>query len=254
MRNGSEWRPSKFVYREGRLVASRDASQVAVGSRLVAGLVAQHYQDAFSKYAKGRLLDMGCGKVPFFEAYKPFVSDVTCIDWANSQHPNRHVDLECDLSEVIPCKSESFDTIILSDVLEHLPEPEKCWHEMSRLLAPGGHALINVPFYYQLHETPYDFYRYTEFALRRFAEIAELHVTDLRTIGGAPEIICDTVSKLVAGRRLGNLLASGIQATCAKLSQTGWGKRASRRTGVRFPLGYFLVVMKPSLERRGSGV
>lgn len=123
MRNVDEWRPSKFLLRGGRLTASSDTAELAIGSRLVAECVARKYNHYIPKYCRGRLLDLGCGKVPLFEAYKPFVQEIVCSDWPASPHGGTFVDVECDLSQPLPFENDRFDTVILSDVLEHIPEP-----------------------------------------------------------------------------------------------------------------------------------
>jgi len=51
-------------------------------------------------------------------------------------------------------------------VLEHLRAPETVLAELSRVLVPGGRLCLTVPFVWPLHEEPYDFFRYTPFALR----------------------------------------------------------------------------------------
>jgi SAM-dependent methyltransferase len=244
MQNVAKWRPSKFVVRAGKLRASGDTRELSRSSRLIADLVAQAYDRAILEHARGRLLDMGCGKVPLYAAYRQRVSDVQCIDWANSLHGPEHLDKTCDLTQCIPYSDGEFDTIILSDVLEHLPEPAKCWHEMHRLLAPGGKVLLNVPFYYSIHEEPYDFYRYTEFALRRFADNAGFDVVELARLGGAVDVLADVVGKLLAGARLGHAAAL-LQSLAGALGKTRLGNGARRRTAKRFPLGYFMVAWKP---------
>ena len=154
--------------------ASHDAAMLGIGSRLVADRVAACYGEYLPRHARGRLADLGCGSVPLYGSYRTLVSSVTCVDWAHSPHARRHINVEADLGAVLPFADASFDTLILSDVLEHVAEPERLWREMARLLAPGGHAFVNVPFLYGIHEAPHDYYRYTEFALRRLAERAGL--------------------------------------------------------------------------------
>ena len=58
---------------------------------------------------------------------------------------------------------------------------------------------MNVPFYYWLHERPHDYYRYTEYALRRFAETAGFNFLLIKTLGGVPEIIADILAKNLLG-------------------------------------------------------
>ena len=244
MQNASSWQPSKYVVRAGRLRAAKGKAELSPGSRLVADLVAAEYDRALKLHARGRLLDMGCGKVPLYEAYRNQVSAIECIDWGNSLHESGHLDQVCDLSGTIPYDDGSFDTIILSDVLEHLPEPMICWREMSRLLSPGGKVILNVPFYYPLHEEPHDFYRYTEFALRRFAEATGFKMVELKPVGGAVEILADVTSKLLASAKLG-APAVGLQSLAARFSRSSLGNRAMLKTARRFPLGYFMVAEKP---------
>jgi hypothetical protein len=101
---------------------------------------------------------------------------------------------------------------------------------------------MNVPFYYPLHETPHDFFRYTEFGLRRFMESSEMRVVYLEPIGGAVEIISDILSKNIVRIPVAGLVAAKV------LQQLSWwfvssrvGSRISRKTSSQFPLGYFMV-------------
>jgi SAM-dependent methyltransferase len=243
MRNAVEWQPTKFVSKRGRLQATHDTQQLHVASRLMAELIAAAYDQALKVHATGRLLDMGCGKVPLYEGYRPYVSEIQCIDWPSSPHGCEFLDKVCDLADHIPYPDESFDTIILSDVLEHLPEPMHCWREMNRLLAPAGKVLLNAPFYYQVHEAPHDFYRYTEFALRRFADESGFAVLELRNLGGAAETYADLTSKLLASVKLG-WVAAALQSAASAFSKSRWGVRLSERTGERFPLAYFMIAQK----------
>jgi SAM-dependent methyltransferase len=154
-------------------------------------------------HCRGRLLDLGCGKVPFYGLYREYVSETVCVDWGHSLHGDNHLDREGDLTEDLPFVDASFDSILLSDVLEHIPTPEQLWFEMARLLRPGGKLLLSVPFFYWLHEESYDFYRYTKYALRRFAETTGFEVVLIKELGGAPEIVVDIFSKCIS--RLGGL-------------------------------------------------
>ena len=245
MKNQENWKPSKFVYAGNNLTGSRDPREVGIASRIMADCVATHYQTHLKTYARGRLADLGCGKVPLFEAYRQYVSDVTCVDWSNSIHRNPYLDIECDLNASLPMADASFDTIILSDVLEHIHQPGSLWSEMSRILTKGGHVLMNAPFYYPLHEAPHDYYRYTEFSLRKMAETAGFRVILITATGGVPEILADITAKNIQRIRwLGPLIAKFIQKTCSLFLQTSRGRRLSSKTAKTFPFGYFLVAEK----------
>ena len=246
MRNQEKWKPSKFVYLKGKLKASKDAKEVNIGSRLNVDLIAYFYDKSFRQHAKGKLLDLGCGKVPLYAAYKAFVKENVCVDWCNTLHKNEHLDYELDLTKYLPFEDGEFDTIILSDVLEHIPVPEQLWQEMTRILSTNGKIIMNVPFFYWLHEQPHDYYRYTEFALRRFVEISGLRLIQLEPIGGAPEIMADIFAKnILRLPKLGRSLAIFVQWFTLIFIGTKYGKKVSNATSHSFPLGYFLIAEKP---------
>ncbi len=187
--------------------------------------------------------------MPLYALYEPHVNEVVCVDWPGSVHVTSHVDMHTDLSQPLPFEDGEFDTVVLSDVLEHIPEPWRLVHEIRRILAPGGHALVNVPFLYGIHETPHDYYRFTGFALRRFAAEAGLAVKLLVPTGGSLHVLADFLSKHLAQFSWpGRLLASLLQTLCENFGQSTLGRRVANRTATRFPLGYFMVLQAPGPE------
>ena len=249
MRNRDLWRPSKYVREKGKLKASRNPADVGVSSRLMVDLIAAWYQVSLKAHARGRLLDLGCGKVPLFAEYRDLVTENVCVDWAKSQHGDSYLDLEHDLSEKLPFECGVFDTIILSDVLEHTAEPQALCLEMARVLSPAGKLLLNVPFFYWIHEAPYDYYRYTEFALRRLIERSGLRLLEIESIGGVPEILADMIAKSANEyfpfKPVGAKMASFSQWAAAGFIRTPLGRKFSKATRQSFPFGICLVAEKP---------
>jgi SAM-dependent methyltransferase len=243
MKNEAEWRPSKFSLKDGRLSVGPAAS---AASWLMTRLVASAYDEHLATHARGRLVDLGCGTVPLYGAYRALVSEVTCVDWSGNQASARHLDVGHDLNEPLPLESDRYDTVILSDVLEHIRRPEALLAEVSRILAPRGKLLLNVPFYYWLHEQPHDYFRYSEHALRSFVGECGLSLVLLERLGGAPEVLADVI-----GKHLGQV--PGVGGLTARLLQRGaWAAtklpplaRALGPSNQRFPMGYFLVAEKP---------
>lgn len=127
----------------------------------------------------GRLLDLGCGNQPFRVWYEPMVKEVVAADAA----PIPGV-VQIDLSAPLPFEDASFDTIMCTQVLEHVENVENATAEIARVLRPGGHALITVPFLYPLHEAPYDYWRFSHYGLRSLLTRHGLEVVSLDARGG----------------------------------------------------------------------
>ena len=245
MQNIQDWRPTKFVRTARGLRGSRIPTHVSISSQFMVDVVAPHYERAIRGHAHGRLLDMGCGHVPLYDTYRDLVSENICIDWLNTAHVNPFLDHTVDLTAVLPFEIASFDTVLLTDVLEHIPEPMHLVSEIARILRPGGKLILGVPFFYWLHEVPHDYYRYTEFALRRFCQLSGLHVIDIVTYGGLPEIALDLSSKALNffPHPLAALLRP-LHMVASRLCQTKAVRKLSDRTKSSFPLGYVLSAQK----------
>src|ERR1700756_4660039 len=99
--------------------------------------------------------------------------------------------------------------------------------------------------YYYLHEEPYHYYRYTKYALRRFAETTGFDIILIKELGGAPEVVVDIVSKSIL--RLGPLgewTSVALQAACRGLVTSPLGTRISEKTARQFRLGYFMIAQR----------
>jgi len=245
MKNAHLWRPTKYIRKGSQLAASKNPKYLSRSSWLIAEITAKFYSRYLKYYCKGNLLDLGCGDVPLYEAYKDLVTDVTCVDWNAGHKENIHVDFAFDLSKPIPLDSQRYDTIILSDVLEHIPNPESLWNELYRLLKPNGNLIINTPFYYWIHASPFDYYRYTEAALKRFARKAKIRIIIIKSLGGSPIVLADLLAKnLDCLPKKGGYLALLVQNLAYLFVKTSIGKRFSVATESTFPIGYFLIGKK----------
>ena len=64
--------------------------------------------------------------------------------------------LRVDVTDIL-FENESFDIILCSHVLEHVPEDRLAMRELYRVLKPGGFAIVNVPIVMNLEHTYEDF-------------------------------------------------------------------------------------------------
>lgn len=219
---------------------SRDTKELSIGSRFIAFIQCKVYEKAIKDHARGLLLDLGCGKVPLYEIYRCYVTDNICIDWTNTSH-TLHLDYKFDLNNEIPLESSIFDTILITDVLEHLHAPEILFREMSRLLRPNGKLILGVPFIYRIHDEPYDYYRFTEFSLRMFCKRNGMKIISLEPYGGATEIILDIVAKEIAFSKILSEIHLFLSKLCINFNVA---MKLSNKTSRKFPLGYYLIAQK----------
>jgi SAM-dependent methyltransferase len=239
MRHAEQWVESKVIAKGGRYVPN--PRYVALGSRIAVQAMIEPYQALIREHARGRFLDCGCGDVPYYAWYRELVSEVTCVDWGASLHGRSHLDREVDLNGVLPFAEASFDTVLLADVLEHIALPERLLRELFRVLSPGGKLLITVPFLYQVHEAPHDYFRYTQFALERLCNDAGFARAEVHAYGGYPDVLLDLLNKG---------LASAPPLCQAFLFCTRWlldtkpYRKLRANTLHRFPLGYTVVATK----------
>lgn len=118
-----------------------------------------------SGYLHGRLLDFGCGSKPYRALFDVTDYVGTDIEVSGHDHHNEDIDVYYD-GKTLPFPDASFDSIFSSEVFEHVFNLSEIVDELKRVLKPGGHMLITVPFVWDEHEIPYDFARYTSFGIR----------------------------------------------------------------------------------------
>ncbi len=105
-------------------------------------------------------LDIGAGNALFH----PFLQleNLVSIDFTNYEGIN----VICDLNFDIPFASETFDFILMTNLLEHLYD-NGVITEVNRLLKKGSSLYITVPFLLDVHQKPYDYHRYTYLYLEK---------------------------------------------------------------------------------------
>lgn len=80
-------------------------------------------------------------------------------------------------AQALGIRDDAFPVVLCTEVLEHLPEPQRAIDEMFRVLAPGGTLLLTTRFLFPIHDAPHDYFRFTKYGLRyllRRFEILEL--------------------------------------------------------------------------------
>lgn len=157
-------------------------------ARELKNLLVNHIHDralgtAVGQYARGRLIDIGCGIKPYRAMLAPYVSEHVGVDHAATLHNKSNIDLFGTAYD-IPAEGGAFDTALCTAVLEHLEEPELAVRECLRVLRPGGMAIYTVPFIWHLHEEPRDFFRFSKYGLHYLFEKAGFEVVEIVPLSG----------------------------------------------------------------------
>jgi SAM-dependent methyltransferase len=125
-----------------------------------------------------------CRNKPFFE-HAQYVS----LDLEVATDPGfdfSELDLVGDALN-LPIKDNSIDLIISSSSLEHYNNPFKAFHGFSRILKPGGHLYLDVPFTHVEHQIPHDYFRFSRYGLnhlcKEYGLIVESIVPDSTLMG-----------------------------------------------------------------------
>ena len=215
-----------------------------------------------------RVLDAGAGNAPYAELFAH--CDYVTADWPQSVHEGaRRADIVASL-EALPVSDEAFHAVLCTEVLEHVAEPVRVLAELHRILVPRGRLCLTTPFAWPLHEEPFDFYRYTPFALSHLLEQAgftevsiERRAGFLVTLAQMAEMTRWVYSASGRPRRAqspslspGKRFALGVIRACAEGIR--WAVRRDpsldeTAAGVALPLGYQAVAIKPERVSQPAG-
>ena len=113
------------------------------------------------------ILDAGAGELK----YRPFCSHLKYKSQDFGQYDgkgdgigiqtkvwdNSKLDIVSDIAS-IPVEDGSFDNVLCTEVVEHIPHPIEAIREFSRILKHGGRLILTAPFCSLTHFAPYHFY------------------------------------------------------------------------------------------------
>jgi SAM-dependent methyltransferase len=96
--------------------------------------------------------------------YKPYFPNAFAV----TKRENKPADLHLDLyyTELAQIEAESYEIILCTGLLEHVPDPQRLIHDLHRILKPGGELILSASAVFSIHEGPNDFFHFTPFSLR----------------------------------------------------------------------------------------
>lgn len=138
--------------------------------------------------AGSRILDVGAGSCP----YRPLFThcdyrsqDFTGLAGEQLRHGGYgRIDYVCDAT-AIPVPDRSFDAVLCTEMLEHVPEPRRVIGEIARILKPDGRLILTAPLGSGIHQEPFHYYGgYTPFWYHDFLAEAGFKAVDVEANGG----------------------------------------------------------------------
>jgi SAM-dependent methyltransferase len=146
------------------------------------------------EFATGKFIDLGCGTMPYRDSVIDIIREYHTLDL----FPRREeVTYTTDIQDMSTIKTDSYDSAICLEVLEHIPDPFKAISEIHRILKPGGVLILSVPHLSRLHDEPNDYYRFTSHGLRYALERVGFIVLHLEHRGGLFSFIGHQISNLI---------------------------------------------------------
>lgn len=136
---------------------------------------------AIKKYAKGDVLDIGCGNKPYEAKFQGLINKYVGCDIVQSSLNKVDVIAPADN---IPLANNIFDTVISTQTIEHVENYQGLVNEAFRLLKPEGYFILSGPFNWQLHEEPYDFFRFSKHGFELVIKSAGFELIDIKENGG----------------------------------------------------------------------
>ncbi len=146
----------------------------------ISKIALENVLDNYWGFLDGLLLDLGCGQSPYHKKTLKHVNEQIGLDL----HKDNGVDVVADAHN-LPFKSETFDSVFCSQVIEHVEYPEHVVDEIGRIIKVGGKLILSAPFMFPKHSDPFDYHRFTDIKLERMLKKAGFDVTIQRKNLGA---------------------------------------------------------------------
>ena len=203
-------------------------------------------------------LEVGGGTSFLKPVVKAEVPMVTFISGENA--PTNQTDVVMDAT-VLPIATAAVDAELALEVLEHLDSPKRLLDEASRVLRPGGHLVITVPFMFGVEDFR-DYYRYTPLGfstMHASAGRVDRHPTSRGTFVASTGLIRNLIPNTFVGepkdwrapgrrKKVLWLLATAVLTPRTVVTWAAYGMDSLLDRDSKSPPGYFFLCTRLSGE------
>jgi SAM-dependent methyltransferase len=188
----------------------------------------------------GRVLDVG-GARQRGAFRRPAGARWVVADIERAHRPDVTADVQA-----LPFRDGAFDAIKATEVLEHVPDVGRALAECRRVLRPGGHLVITVPFLERLHGDPGDYSRYTRSMWERLLALNDLKTVAIEEQGGYFTHLAGLLRFLVLrAPRPVRWAGYGFFPLLDLMARLDGSARARRSDFAAFVGGYLIVAARP---------
>jgi len=175
-------------------------------------LFGQYLSEVLLK-ARGRVLDIGCGSGSTMEELRRLGCKVCGIEpnpKAAQACIEKGLDVACGVLDSLDYTDNFFDTVMMMNVVEHLPSPKRTLEKVYRILKPGGHVYIYCPnansymaaffdeFWRGWH-VPFHLYHFTPETMSRLIRTTPFKIITMRAV--TPDFVFPgSLGALIANR------------------------------------------------------
>ncbi len=138
-------------------------------------------------FSRGVLLDLGCGGQPYRAMFSARISRYIGADVAAAAGVSLDVVLKP--GKPVPLADGAVDTILSTQTLEHVYDLRRYLSECYRLLNQGGRLVMTAPMHWRQHESPFDFWRFTRFALDGLMRETGFSPCEITACGGVYSVL-----------------------------------------------------------------
>jgi SAM-dependent methyltransferase len=197
---------------------------------------------ALSANARGCLLDIGCGNKPYQPLVEGLVREYVGCDVVQSS--DQCVDVICPATK-LAFEEQAFDTVLCTQVIEHIDDHSALLSEIFRVLRPGGKLVLSGPMYWPLHEEPHDYFRFTEYGFEYLLCKAGFEVVSISRNGGKWALCGQVVIHTLEGTRLYTKLAIKLVNRIFAFLQDRHANRSDWNT-----MNYVVVAKRPDEAKK----